>query len=141
MHLRHNNGIEIEGLDLHLDAHRKAEFSFVSHAHTDHIAAHKKILATPETILFFKERYKRSTCRAAQYGQKIKLGEFTLELFPAGHILGCAQIRLTHQGRKITYTGDFKLQAGATTPPAKVVKSDILIMESTYGQKKYVFPT
>ena len=140
MKLTYNNGLEIEGLDLKLDAHRKAEYSFVSHAHTDHIASHKKILATPETILFFKQRYKRVTARALQFNQKTKIGEFEVELYPAGHILGCAQILLERQGRRIVYTGDFKLQRGATTPPAEIVKSDILIMESTFGQPHYVFP-
>lgn len=140
MNLTFNNGIEIEGLEFCLDAHRKADYAFVSHAHTDHIAAHKKILATPETILFFKQRYKRPVCRAQTFNQKSKMGEFKVELFPSGHILGGAQIRLEHRGRRIVYTGDFKLQKGLTTPAAKILKSDILIMESTYGNEKYVFP-
>lgn len=140
MNLTFNNGIEIEGLDFFLDAHRKADFAFVSHAHTDHIAAHKKILATPETILFFKERYKSPVCRAQTYDQKAQIGDFRVELFPSGHILGGAQIRLEHKGQRIVYTGDFKLQKGVTAPAGRILKSDILIMESTYGHQQYIFP-
>ncbi|MBD3381259.1 MAG: hypothetical protein GF404_03575 [candidate division Zixibacteria bacterium] len=140
MNLTFNNGIEIEGLEFLLDAHRKAEYSFVSHAHTDHIANHGKILATPETILFFRQRYKKPATRALGYRQKTKLNGFEIELRPSGHILGGAQIRLTAGDLKIVYTGDFKLQRGVTAPVGDVLKSDILIMESTYGSKQYVFP-
>jgi putative mRNA 3-end processing factor len=140
MHLKLDNGIEVEGLDFHLDAHRKANYSFVSHAHTDHTANHRKILATPETILFFKQRYQNPICRAMQYGQKTKIGDFDVELHPAGHILGCAQISLENKGRRIVYTGDFKLDKSATTEPATILKSDVLIMESTYGRPDYIFP-
>jgi putative mRNA 3-end processing factor len=140
MQLTFNNGIEIEGLEFHLDAHRKAEFSFVSHAHTDHIASHKKILATPETILFFNQRYKRTKARALGFNQKTNFGDFSVELFPSGHILGCAQIRIEQVGTKIVYTGDFKLKGGLTAPPAEIVDADVLIMESTYGNPRYVFP-
>ncbi len=140
MNLTYNNGIEIDGLEFVLDAHRKADYAFVSHAHTDHIASHKKILATPETILFFRQRYKRPAARALSFGQKQRMGNFKVELIPSGHILGCAQVRLEYEGRKIVYTGDFKLRKSATSPPAEILKTDILIMESTYGKPQYKFP-
>jgi putative mRNA 3-end processing factor len=140
MQLTFNNGIEIEGLEFHIDAHRKAEFSFVSHAHTDHIASHKKILATPETILFFNQRYKRSRAQALGFNQPTKFGDSTVELYSSGHILGCAQIKIDKGGKKIVYTGDFKLTGGETAPAAEIIDADVLIMESTYGDPRYVFP-
>ncbi|MBZ0199428.1 MAG: MBL fold metallo-hydrolase [Ignavibacteriaceae bacterium] len=55
--------------------------------------------------------------------------------FDAGHILGSASIFIEHDGKSIYYTGDINnenqmLQPQCTMPK---VKSDILIIETTYG--------
>ena len=52
-------GIRIFGTSLWLDAKRKAPLSFISHAHADHIKNHQKIIATPETIIFYQYRCKQ----------------------------------------------------------------------------------
>ncbi|MCI0330039.1 MAG: MBL fold metallo-hydrolase [candidate division Zixibacteria bacterium] len=134
-------GIKIEGVPFHLDARTKVDFSFVSHAHFDHIAPHRKVLATPETLLFFRHRYKKVVARALPLRRKQTIGGVKVELFPSGHILGGAQILLEHRGKRIVYTGDFTLSPGWTSPPAEIPKSDIVIMESTYGLPRYQFPT
>ncbi len=134
-------GIKIEGVPFHLDARTKADFSFVSHAHFDHIAPHRKVLATPETLLFFRHRYKKVAGRALPLRRRQTIDGVKVELFPSGHILGGAQILLEHRGKRIVYTGDFTLSPGWTSPPAEIPKADIVIMESTYGLPRYQFPT
>jgi len=136
-----NSGIEIEGVSFPLDSTRKKDFAFVSHAHSDHVARHNKILATPETVLFFRKRYKRVMSHAVPLGQKTKIGDTSIELYSSGHILGSAQIMIEHDGRKIAYTGDFKLRESATVKPIEIKKCDVLIMETTYGRPHYVFPS
>jgi putative mRNA 3-end processing factor len=135
-----NSGIEIEGVGFPLDSTRRHDFAFVSHAHSDHIASHKKIIATPETVLFFRKRYKRVLSHAVPLGHKTRIGNVDIELFSSGHILGAAQIMIHRQGAKIVYTGDFKLRPSATVHPIEIRKCDYLIMESTYGRPEYVFP-
>lgn len=139
--ISYEKGIRIEGVPFLLDARTKTDFSFVSHAHFDHIAPHKKILATPETLLFFRHRYKKTTGRALPLRRKQTVEGVKVELFPSGHILGGAQILLEHRGKRIVYTGDFTLSPGWTSPPAEIPKADIVIMESTYGLPRYQFPT
>jgi len=51
------NGIHIKDTGLWLDAKRKANFCFVSHAHYDHAVRHKEILATKETARLFEHRF------------------------------------------------------------------------------------
>ncbi len=63
-----------------------------------------------------------------------------LELHPAGHILGSAQILIQNGQNRIVYTGDFKLKRNFTAEPAEPVACDILIMETTFGRPAYVFP-
>lgn len=134
-------GIKIEGVPFYLDARTKTDFSFVSHAHFDHTAPHRKVLATPETLLFFRHRYRKVVGRALPLKRRQTIDGVKVELYPSGHILGGAQILLEHRGKRIVYTGDFTLSPGWTSPPAEIPKADIVIMESTYGLPRYQFPT
>jgi Cft2 family RNA processing exonuclease len=61
-------------------------------------------------------------------------------LFPAGHILGSAQV-LVENSCRIVYTGDLKLRPSAVNEKAEVKKCDVLIMEATFGLPVYAFPT
>jgi putative mRNA 3-end processing factor len=135
-----NNGIHIKGTGLWLDAQRKADFCFVSHAHADHAVKHTRILATPETARLFEHRYGRARFHILPYNSPKKFGKTKVELFPSGHILGGAQILIEKAGLRIVYTGDFKLRKSLTAKKAQVKRCDILIMESTFGRPHYIFP-
>jgi Cft2 family RNA processing exonuclease len=134
------NGIHIKGTNLWLDARRKADFCFVSHAHADHAVKHNLILATRETARLFEHRYGKANFSILEYNRPKKFGGVKLELFPSGHILGGAQILIERGGTRIVYTGDFKLRKSLTARKAQIKKCDILIMESTFGRPHYVFP-
>jgi Cft2 family RNA processing exonuclease len=135
-----DNGIHIRGTGLRLDARRKSDFCFISHAHADHAVKHNQILATRETAKLFEHRYGKARFMTLEYNRPTKLNDMKLELFPSGHILGGAQILVEKEGVRIVYTGDFKLRRSLTAPSAQVKKCDILIMESTFGRPQYMFP-
>jgi DNA ligase-1 len=68
-------------------------------------------------------------------------GESTeLLLYPAGHIFGSAMIHLQREGQSFLYTGDFKLRAGRSAEKCLVPQADVVVMETTFGVPKYVFP-
>lgn len=138
--IEYNNGISIDGLPFELDASRKSDYSFVSHAHTDHARNHRKIIATPETALLYKHRFPNVPARVVPYNRKVEIGGASVELFPSGHMLGAAQIKVTVKGTRIVYSGDFKVYPNLTCPPLETRTCDILIMESTYGDPAYSFP-
>ena len=72
------------------------------------------------------------------YGDKKRLTDgISFQLMDAGHIPGSASVLLEIDDTKIFYTGDIKtidtyLQKGATVP-----RADILITESTYGDRTH----
>lgn len=138
--IEYKNGIHINGTRLWLDAKRKVEFSFVSHAHTDHAARHKEILCTKETAKFYQHRYGKAKFHILEYNHPRKLEGLRVELFPSGHILGGAQILIEKDGVSIVYTGDIKLRESLTTKKAEIKKCDVLILESTFGLPQYMFP-
>jgi len=139
----HAKGLRLSHHDLYLDADRIVPFSFVSHAHSDHLRNHQKILATPATIQFFNLRHEQKVRKAAtlslDFFQTLELDDFKITLYPAGHILGSAMILIEQHDCRLLYTGDFKLQPGLTAEPIQIPPADILIMESTYGHPDYCF--
>lgn len=130
------------GTSLALDARRKTELCFVSHGHSDHIARHERVIATAATLRFMERRLGRlNEPLAVPYHAPLSVGELKVELFPAGHILGSAQIRVTRQdGLRVVYTGDLNLAPSLTAEPAQVAECDVLVLESTFGHPRYVFP-
>lgn len=135
-------GLKLEGGRLWFDARRKAEVSFVSHAHTDHIARHARAIGTRETLTLMQHRVGTvEEAVALDYGERFTFDELSLELFPAGHVLGAAQVRVTRpDGHRIVYTGDFSPGVFLTAKRAETPACDTLVIESTFGHPKYRFP-
>lgn len=75
------------------------------------------------------------------YHHRAHFGNYDIEFYDAGHISGSAVTLLERSQAKdfkrIVYTGDFKLQEQILHKGAEVVKSDLLIMESTYATKEH----
>jgi Cft2 family RNA processing exonuclease len=131
-------GIRLDGSDFWLDAHRKVSFSFISHGHSDHLKNHEKILATPATARFHAMRVKQKNSIVLDYGQVMDYGDLRIQLYPAGHILGSAMIRIERNDSSLLYTGDFKMKPSRTAEPIEIPPADILIMESTFGSPEYI---
>lgn len=135
-----DDGVVISGIGLHLDALRPKELSFISHAHSDHVAAHKRVIASRLTARILAERIKKTALYPLGFNQPIHMNGSTIELLPAGHILGSSQIQIENKGKRLIYTGDFKVKPGPLAEKIEIRPSDILIMEATYGKERYILP-
>jgi Cft2 family RNA processing exonuclease len=135
-----DHGIRLKETPLWLDATRVKDWSFVSHAHADHVAAHRNIICSPNTASLFRRPMPKAKINAVPFHIPYDLDHLKLQLYPAGHILGSSQILIEKENTRIVYTGDFKLKKILTAEPAEPVPCDILIMECTFGRPAYVFP-
>ena len=139
-------GIHFPRLDLWLDPQRaKSGHVFVSHAHADHIAAHREAILTEPTAWLMRHRLGgKRTERIIRFGEAQQLGSgktsFRLTLLPAGHILGSAMALIEAGGESLLYTGDFKFHAGLAAEPCEPRQADYLVMETTFGRPQYTFP-
>ncbi len=141
--VRFNQGIYLPQIDWWLDAHRPAARSYVSHAHFDHLAAHREILCSEVTARLMHARLPATRIEhALPFGRTEPLTpEVAVTLHPAGHILGSALCLLEHADRgSLLYTGDFKLRRGRSAEACATPRADTLIMETTYGRSHYVMP-
>src|SRR5437660_152435 len=118
------NSLHLTGTPLALDATRKAPLCFVSHAHTDHIGRHERTIATAATLRFMAHRLgKVGSPLAVPYRRPFELGPLVLELLPAGHILGSAQLRVIRaDGTRVVYTGDLNVAPSLTAEPLEVAE-------------------
>ena len=75
------------------------------------------------------------------YHSRSQLGDFGIEMHDAGHVSGSAITLIERlkakDNRRIVYTGDFKMEAQYLHKGAEVVKSDVLITESTYATREH----
>ncbi len=136
----YDKGIRLNGSSLWLDASRKVENCVVSHGHMDHAKKHRFILATDKTVHILKHRIGETRSQVLSFREPFDFDGYRVTLYPAGHILGSAQILIEANGRRLLYSGDFNLQNSSTAEPIDIPESDILIMECTFGRPKYSFP-
>ncbi len=142
----HQGGIHLPRLGLWLDPHRaKPGYVFVSHAHSDHIAAHPEVILTEPTARLMRHRLGgKRTEHILRFGEPrefVSNGKpFRLTLLPAGHILGSAMAFIEADGESLLYTGDFKLRPNLCAEPCEPRRADYLVMETTFGRPQYAFP-
>jgi Cft2 family RNA processing exonuclease len=135
-------GLYVPAFDAYLDPSGAAARAILSHAHSDHaVPGHAEVWATSETIALYRRRHPEwnGIARELAYGETAEAGAARLTLFPAGHILGSAQIRFEEAGRSLLYTGDFKRRASATARTAENPVSDVLLTETTFGLPVFRF--
>jgi hypothetical protein len=136
-----DSGVYLPEQDLWLDPRHPRPRAVISHAHSDHVAAHELAYATPATQrLVTHRRPAMSSIRALPYGESLSLERCSLTFYSAGHVLGSAQTLVDTDFGRILYTGDLKTRSGFTSSPAKAVAADVLVLESTFGKPHYRFP-
>ena len=133
------NGTIFLGKNFCADAHGQRSLRIVTHAHADHVLGLRESAkeceqvamtqATSELVeAIYGIRVNREKLRLMEYGKTLSFEGEKLTLFDGGHILGSAQVSVeTERGERIVYTGDFKL------PEAPILRSDLLVIEATYG--------
>ena len=137
-----DRGVYLPELDLWLDARRQQNFAVISHAHSDHLARHRRAALTPATRRLLDDYLSRTDPVILDYGEPLDTPDYAITLHPAGHCLGSAQTLVTARatGERILYTGDLRWQPSPLNAPAAAVPCDTLVIESTYGHPDYVFP-
>ena len=136
-----DSGVYLPEQRLWLDPTRPRPRAVISHAHSDHVAAHPLAYATPATRrLVTHRRPSIGSVEAVDYGQTRELDRCRLTFYSAGHVLGSAQTLVETDFGRVLYTGDLKTRGGFTSAPAEAVPADVLVLESTFGKPHYRFP-
>lgn len=138
---------------------------FITHAHLDHSGYLPRLVkkgfrghiyCTPPTaqlikvILddsaslmdenFYSDKDVTATCHminSREWNWPVKIDDSSFTFIPAGHILGASSLVIESEGKKIVFSGDLGRQDDTLIPaPLPCPPADVIVMESTYGNKK-----
>ena len=136
--------LHIKAIDAYIDPSVPRERAIITHGHADHArSGHGAVLATPDTIAIMQTRYGEDCARRFEpldFGMPLQIDDVTITLFPAGHILGSAQVLVEQAGQRVVVTGDYKRLADRTAQPYELVKCDLLVTEATFGLPVFQHP-
>ncbi|GLQ56908.1 ligase-associated DNA damage response exonuclease [Devosia nitrariae] len=139
-----DRNLHIRAIDTYVDPTVPRARAIVTHGHSDHArSGHGAVLATADTIAVMKTRYGDDCAGQFQevaFGEPVSIDDVTITLYPAGHILGSAQVLIEHQGQRIVVTGDYKRLPDATAQPFELVECDLLVTEATFGLPVFQHP-
>jgi Cft2 family RNA processing exonuclease len=140
----HDAGIYLPEIDLWLDSTDPCAATWISHGHSDHArGCHGIAIGTSTTLRFYRMRLylqegdTEPDCRALDFGESMYWNGAGLTAFPAGHILGAAQLLIEFRGERLLYTGDMKLREPLCGDIAASIPCNHLIIESTFGLPIY----
>ncbi|MBD3838071.1 ligase-associated DNA damage response exonuclease, partial [Brevundimonas sp.] len=130
--------------DFYVDPVRPVDRAVITHGHSDHArAGHGAVLATRQTLAIMAERYGDAfTAReqAVEYAERAAINGVELRLFPAGHVLGSAQVEVRWKGLTMVVSGDYKRRRDPTCPAFEPVPCHVFISEATFGLPVFRHP-
>lgn len=131
--------------DFYVDPVWPVDRAVITHGHADHARpGHGAVLATAQTLAIMAARYGpdfAGRAQAAAYGESTRIGEATVRLVPAGHVLGSAQAVVERGGLIMVASGDYKRRRDPTCPPFEPVRCHVFISEATFGLPVFVHPS
>ena len=135
-----DDGVHLIGTGVFLDSRRARDRAIVSHAHRDHVAPHRRWVASPATAALCARRWQAEDVEVHHFHEPWDEDGARVTLLPAGHILGSSMVLVERAGTRVLYTGDFRLRPAATAEACTPTAADVLVMECTYGQPRHRFP-
>lgn len=107
----------------------------ITHAHGDHARpGAAAYLCTPQTAALIRRRVgETAVIEMIEIGERRRIGDVTISLHPAGHMLGSAQVRIEGADGVWVLSGDYKREADPTCPPFEPQGCDVFITEATYA--------
>ncbi|MDN3919170.1 ligase-associated DNA damage response exonuclease [Roseateles violae] len=140
---RRPQGLFCEPGGFYIDPWLPVERALITHAHGDHCRpGHGAYLAQRDALGLMRARLgDEALLEGIAYGESRRIGEVTVSLHPAGHVLGSAQIRIEQRGEVWVVAGDYFVSgAGDSNPtcaPFEPVRCEVFISESTFGLPIY----
>jgi putative mRNA 3-end processing factor len=138
-------GLYCEPGDFFVDPVRAVDRAVITHAHSDHARpGHRAVLASAATLALMRVRLGEGgaggAAQALAWGERLSIGDVSLRLEPAGHVLGSAQVALEWRGSRVVVSGDYKRRRDPTTPGFVPIPCDVFVTEATFALPVFRHP-
>jgi putative mRNA 3-end processing factor len=134
-----DRGLYCAAGDFFIDPWRPVPRAVITHAHSDHArAGSHSYLAAKIGVEVLRQRLSDdAVIQGVQFGEPVIHNGVRVSLYPAGHILGSAQVRVEHAGEIWVVSGDYKTIPDRTCDAFEPVPCHVFITESTFGLPIY----
>ena len=134
-----NKGIYCEQGDFYIDPWKPVKLAVTTHGHADHVKwGNDAYLCHELTKPILLHRLGAGlTIQTLRYKEEITINGVRLSMFPAGHVIGSAQIRLEYKGEVCVISGDYKVEYDGISTAFEPVKCHTFVSESTFGLPIY----
>ena len=124
--------------NFYIDPWKPVERAVITHAHSDHARAGSNYyLCHHFTKPILQLRLGPHHYETAGWNEPVFINGVSVTFFPAGHIIGSAQVRLEYKGAVWVFTGDFKTEDDGISTAYEPVKCHYFITECTFGLPIY----
>lgn len=129
------DGLYCAAGDFFIDPWESVDRALITHAHADRAhPGHDAYLTAEPGVGLLRECVGADKYIQGQpYGEPITINGVAVTFFPAGHILGSAQIRLEFAGEVWVFSGDYKLATDPTCEPFVPVPCNVFVTEATFA--------
>lgn len=134
-----NKGIYCKQGNFYIDPWQPVDKAVITHGHADHAKwGNKNYLCHTLTKPILEERYGLyNNVETLDYKESININGVKLSMFPAGHVIGSAQIKLEYKGEIVVVSGDYKTEYDGISTAFEPVKCHTFVSESTFGLPIY----
>jgi putative mRNA 3-end processing factor len=126
----------------HVDPWAPTETAVLTHAHSDHARPGMGVYHCTASGAAIVRKRLGAEARIVphEFGERFALGDATVSLHPAGHVLGSSQVRVEVDSEVWVVSGDYKRAEDPTTRAFEVVPCDVFVSEATFALPIYRWP-
>lgn len=127
-------GIYCPSANVYIDPWSKVEKALITHGHSDHARrGNGAYLCHNNSVGILKHRLGKISVQGIGFEKPIKINGVTFTFFPAGHVVGSAQIKVFNEKESWVVSGDYKVAEDGVATNFQPVPCDYFITESTFG--------
>jgi putative mRNA 3-end processing factor len=134
-----DKGIYCRAGDFYIDPWSGVDYAVITHAHSDHARyGSRHYLSHRDSAPILRLRLGPDiSLQTVDYHQSLDINGVKVTLYPAGHIIGSAQVRVEYKGEVWVASGDYKTEDDGISTAFEPVRCHSFITESTFGLPVY----
>ncbi|MBB2148744.1 ligase-associated DNA damage response exonuclease [Pedobacter gandavensis] len=134
-----SKGIYCPKGDFYIDPWKPVHLAVTTHGHADHVKTGNQAYLCHELTkpILLQRLGLDLKIQTLAYGEQLQINGVNVSLFPAGHVIGSAQVRLAYKGEIYVVSGDYKVVYDGISTAFEPVKCHTFVSESTFGLPIY----
>jgi putative mRNA 3-end processing factor len=132
------SGIYCAQGDFYIDPTRNVKNAVITHGHADHARiGNEQYLCVDSCKPILLHRLGKINVSTLPYGVATTMNDVKVSFYPAGHIIGSAQVKVEYKGEVWVVSGDYKVENDGISEAFEPVPCHTFVTESTFALPVY----